>query len=722
MSDSSSFSLLHETVRRWIWNKGWESLRDIQERSIPHIINEGGDLIISAATASGKTEAAFLPIVSRMAEGGNERGGFRAVYISPLKALINDQFRRIENLCEEANIPVTKWHGDVPASAKTRAKRSPGGILLITPESMEAMLCLRGNDMPRLFGGLEHIVVDELHAFMGNERGCQLRSVMHRVETITGRTCRIGLSATLADMTTACAALRPDNPEGVTVLVSEDNPNGIALSVRGYEMKNSDDIPADMYRVLHGSKNLVFAGSRRNVETLTVALNAIGESPEPEFFAHHGSLSREFREEAERRMRSPQPASIVCTTTLELGIDVGDVESTAQYGPGFSVSGMRQRMGRSGRREGLPSILRTYIREVRMAHDTHPVDALRMETFRTAAMTELMLERWNEPPVASRTDLSTVLQQILALITQRGGISPARTFGMLSTSGVFPNLSMDLYKRLLTAMREKELIEQAPDGLMLLGAAGEGLVRSHEFYAVFMTPEEYRVAEAGGKTIGTIPASGAVAAGTLILLGGRRWSVTGADPDRKLITVERAYGGTPPVFGGGMPSPHARVVERMRAIYMNHTVPEYMDRVSARFMEEGRDTFRTLGLDRSSVVRREGETLLFPWTGGRELTALRLALLNRGLRVEEDTVALLVEDEEPGKLERALNRLASGNIPPDTELAGMVEDMLRAKYDEYLTTELLREDWAAEYISSANLRETAIRLGGIQEAQQEEAA
>ena len=208
---SSSFDLLDEKVRRWIWKQGWGSLRDIQERSIPLLLAADKDLIISAATASGKTEAAFLPIVSWIASHGRREGaGFGAIYVSPLKALINDQFGRIEGLCEELEIPVTKWHGDVGAGVKARARSKPSGILLITPESLEAILVRRGPEAPRLFRHLAFAVVDEMHAFMDGPRGKQLQSVLHRIETASGhRVTRVGLSATLADESAPRHFLRP---------------------------------------------------------------------------------------------------------------------------------------------------------------------------------------------------------------------------------------------------------------------------------------------------------------------------------------------------------------------------------------------------------------------------------------------------------------------------------------------------------------------------------
>lgn len=723
---SVAFSMLHEGVRRWIWHKEWNGLRDIQEEAIVHLLGSDDDLVIGAATASGKTEAAFLPILSMLAEEKDEHdnglltGGFRAVYVSPLKALINDQFRRMGSLCEALDIPVTRWHGDVQAGTKTRARKNPSGVLLVTPESLEAMLVLRGADCARLFRQLGHIVVDELHAFMGNERGCQLRSVLSRIEAMSGRAVRVGLSATLADMEAAAVALRPGG--GAHIIATADSGRGLGLSVRGVATtgdEEEDPLAESMSEALSGERTLVFAGSRGNVETLTVALNEAAErAGRPErWMPHHASLSRELRECAEETMRDEATlGGVVCTTTLEMGIDVGSIDSIAQVGPGYSVSGLRQRLGRSGRREGAPSVLRAWTKEARLGPRSHPLDSLRMNTVRLSAMIGLMLQRWNEPALDCRLDFSTALQQCLALVTQNGGLSPARLWEGISASGAFPRLGIDDFKTLLRAMGSHGLIESAPDGMLLLGPEGERITASHEFYAAFPTPVEYRVVEESGRAVGTVPAETPLPPDSLVLLGGRRWRVMACDADRKLIIVQPARGGKPPVFGGGMPSPHARVVDAMRILYMTNDVPVWLDPTAAEFLQEGRNAFRGLGLhERCLLDMGGGERIMLPWVGGRELTALRLALIGAGVQVEENSVALVAMEAEPGQLQRALSAIAEYEAPEGYELASYIErDALeRAKYDRFLPEAMLRRDWSAEMMDTSTLPAIAAMLLSI---------
>jgi ATP-dependent Lhr-like helicase len=738
---SASFDRLHEGVRRWIWRQEWEELRDIQERSIPVLLEGGRDLVIAAATASGKTEAAFLPIVSRLAAEDREPGGgFDAVYVSPLRALINDQFGRIEGLCEELGIPVVKWHGDVAASVKARARQRPGGILLTTPESLEAILCRRGGEAARLFAALSCVVVDELHAFLDQPRGRQLQSILNRLEVAAGqRVARVGLSATLADMRVAAAFLRPGDPESVAIEQSAEGGGELRLQLRGYleparplrvaavagdgpDQEKADPgalaetaIAHHLFDTLRGRRSLVFAGSRGRVETITAELAEMGAAlgvPE-EFLAHHGSLSREIREEAERRMRdTTRPASIVCTTTLELGIDVGHIEAVAQLGPGRTVSGMRQRLGRSGRRRGRPAVMRVYVREAEIVASTHAMDRLRVDTVQACAMLALMLRRWNEPSVPGRLHLSTLVHQVLALIAQHGGLGVRQGWERLGASRAFPELTLPLYLDVLRRMGRPEvgLIEQAPDGTLLPGPEGERVIAGRDFYAVFMTAEEFRVVTDRGRALGTVPVQTPLVPGQLLILAGRRWRVLEIDGARREVLVTRAFGGRPPLFGGEVGAPHEEVVREMRRLYEGRDRPAYLDVPAAGFLDEARATYRGLGLAGASCCRHEDQLLLFAWTGARVQTALRLALVDRGLAATDLGLALALPAAAGTALRAALGALAAGPPPEAATLARLVEHKVRDKYDCYLDEDLLCLDWASEHVDASRVPDTAAAL------------
>lgn len=748
---SVAFDLLHEKVRRWIWRQGWTELRDIQERSIPVLLGQQGalprgkrDLIIAAGTASGKTEAAFLPIVSRLAWDERKPGaGFEAIYISPLRALINDQFGRMEALCEEVEIPVVKWHGDVASSIKERARKRPQGVLLTTPESLEAILVRRGNEAGRLFAALGYMVIDEMHAFMDAERGRQLQSLMNRVEIAAGHgVVRVGLSATLADMKAPAAFLRPLDPDGVEILESAIGGQTLKLQVRGYVQPrlkrrggspDEDEAPENtaetqiarhLFDTLRGHRSLVFAGSRRNVELYTARLGGLCETlgvPE-EFFAHHGSLSREHREEAEHRLKEEdRPGSIVATTTLELGIDVGRIDSVAQIGPGHTVSGLRQRLGRSGRRVGQSSVMRVYVTEMAIDERIHPLDAMRPSTVQAIAMLNMMLRRWNEPPQVGRLHLSTLVQQILALIAQHGGLTGKQGWNRLVESRVFPEIDQALYIEVLRRMGRPDvkLIEQVPDGTLLPGEEGERVINDRGFYAVFMTPEEFKVVTDRGRNLGALPVDNPIMAEQLIIFAGRRWRVLEIDNQRREILVTRAHGGVPPTFGGeGLP-PADEVVAEMRRVYEDVAMPRFLDETAIGLLTEAREMFDHLGLRHASIRRHEDELLLFPWVGDRAQLALVLALTSHGVAAASEGVAVTVSVKSQAKLMATLTALAAGPAPNGVTLARLVPDMKRAKYDAYLGNDLLARCYASERIDAARVPAIAADLLGRDPGPQE---
>ena len=224
-----AYDCLHPHIRRWIREQGWSELREIQAQATAAILGGGNDVLIAAATATGKTEAAFLPILTKIADRANP--GLSVLYVSPLKALINDQFRRLDLLCERLEIPVVRWHGDAPQSAKSKMMRHPSGIALITPESIEAMFVRRPADAKRLLSKLDFIVVDELHAFMLGPRGLHLASLFNRIDSWSQKPARrIGLSATIGDLGQAAAWLRPSDPSRVVIM--QDVGEGLDLKLQ----------------------------------------------------------------------------------------------------------------------------------------------------------------------------------------------------------------------------------------------------------------------------------------------------------------------------------------------------------------------------------------------------------------------------------------------------------------------------------------------------------
>lgn len=718
----SAFDQLSEPVRRWIWQQKWPSLRDVQAKSIPAVLG-GGDIVISAKTAAGKTEAALLPLLTRLAERGSDRDGFSVLYVSPLKALINDQFNRLRGLCEVTGVLLNKWHGDVSADAKARARKRPSGIVLITPESLEALLVRRGAEAKCLFAALDAIVIDELHAFIGSERGVQLASILSRIEIAAGRERidRIGLSATLGDMGLAAEALRPGGGDSVRQIIGDDAGNGVKLQIRGYllgrrdtatpaevddddtdaaeteEVEDGLGIPTaladDLFRLLRGDRNLLFAGSRQKVEIYADRLRRMCEDAHfpNEFFPHHGSLSKSEREDVEMRLRDdPRPTTAVATTTLELGIDIGDVESVAQIGSGFSVASVRQRLGRSGRRAGKAAIMRMFVIEPEPDKGGHPLDRLNLDLIQSIAMIECLRAGWCEPPAKWGLHLSTLIHQILALILQTGGIRPPAAWKLLCERGPFRTVDRPLFADLLRCMASEpnRLIEQSPDGLLMIGEMGERITESHEFYPVFATETEYRIIHET-RLLGTYPLSSPVAAGETMIFSGRRWKIVEVDDSARIISVKPTRRGKPPYFSGDGGGIHDHVVETMKKVLISTEEYPYLDKVAASLLAEARAAFKELDLETTAVIAYGNGVLILPWTGTTKLRTLTLAFLARNFEASSFGHAIEVQGAGASGVNEFLISLAEGQAPEGKAIAERVAKPYVAKFDHHLSDELM---------------------------------
>lgn len=709
---SSSFELLDKRIQRWIWEAGWAELREAQERAIPAIIAGDHDVIVAAATAAGKTEAAMLPIFTNLLNSKDGLG--LTIYISPIKALINDQFGRLEQLCESLEIPVWPWHGDISSSLKSRFLKKPAGILLITPESLEALLCNRGFSAPKLFENLRYIVVDELHAFIGSERGKQLQSLMQRIQNASGKQVpRIGLSATLGDMQLAAGFLRPHGAGVVEIIQSKSEGGELKLLIKGFidlepkvnvektaaesEPDSANSITAHLFKNLLGSNNLVFPNSRAKVEKYTHGLQKLCELEgiPNEFWPHHGSLSREIREETEAALKNKERhATAICTNTLELGIDIGAVKSIAQIGPPPSVASLRQRLGRSGRRKGEPAILRGYAIEWELTDKSHLMTQLREGLFELSAMTSLLLEGWFEPPQTGGLHLSTLVQQLLSLIAQKGGVTASDAFKTLCSNGPFEAVGKDDFIELLRHLGTKKILQQESSGLLLHGETGELLVNHYSFYAAFSSEEEFRVVS-GTKTLGSIPISSAVSVGDFILFAARTWLVEEVDEDSKTIYVTQHITGKAPAFDGGGGRVHDKVRARMKELYEQTTELNFLDSTAKRLMSEGRDTYRRFDLGHQLIIS-DGSPILFTWLGDMKNEALSMMFRMNGFTVTSIGPAIefghaIASDS----IRICLNELALMPVPTPNILLENACNLAQEKWDWTLSDRLLQNSFAS---------------------------
>ena len=719
-NNSSSFHLLDERIQRFLWAESWESLRDAQEKAIPLIIRGDQDVVISAATAAGKTEAAFLPALTHMLAESGER---LIIYVSPLKALINDQFGRLDRLCEQLDVPVWPWHGDISSTVKTKFLKQRHGVLLITPESLEALLCNRGTSVAAIFEHASFFIVDELHAFIGSERGKQLQSLMHRIEESVGRNVpRIGLSATLGDMSLAGNFLRPN---GMPIQVSSvaEGSAELKVLVKGYEeplvvssarSHDEDDeqqepispanIAEHLFKTLRGSNNLIFPNSRRQVEQYTYLLGKKCEEAHipNEFWPHHGSLSKEIRAETEAALKQKEvPANAICTNTLELGIDIGAVKSVAQIGPPPSVASLRQRLGRSGRRKGESAILRAYCVEDALGPKSTVLDNLRLGTLQTIAMISLLVDKWFEPPRTQGVHLSTMIQQLLSAVAQRGGATAQELYALFCKSGgPFHGLSTQEFIELLRHLGLKELLMQDSSGTLLHGRIGEKLVNHYSFYAAFSADEEFRLVT-GGKTLGTLPVDQMLQAGQRILFAGRTWLVEDIDEEQKTIYVVQTKGGVPPQFSGGTGRVHTKVRSRMRELLQSSLQLPYLDETARRFLTEARKCYTHNNLASEFAIDQGREVFLLTWLGDSANEAIACLLNRRGFLSAASGPGVEVQkgQQSTQDVQDALADIAIDDAPPLEMLLADVKNLGREKWDWALPDNLLRKAYASLHLN-----------------------
>lgn len=697
--NSSSFELLHEAVQRWIWKQGWTSLKDIQENSIPLVLRRDCDVIISAATAGGKTEAAFLPIISHIISSPSN--GYDVLYISPLKALINDQYRRLIDMTDGMKINVTPWHGDIDAARKSKSLKQPSGVVIITPESLESFLINRPRAVVNAFANLKYIVIDELHAFIGNERGKQLQSLLSRIEVITrNKAPRIAMSATFSKYEAVKTFLRPDKSLQCEIPPQGNSNHEIRILIKEYIPEKGKDIEADIaneiFEKLRGSNNLAFTNSRVAAENYGVLLSDLSEAANVpnEFRVHHGSLSKSERESVEQELQKGEtPITALCTSTLELGIDIGKVKSIAQIGTANSVSGLRQRLGRSGRRNE-PSILR--ILSIEYGSDAGILYDLRANLIQNIAAIELLRKKEYEQPSIDKLHLSTLTQQIISLIASFSGFYAKEGWEILCNQGAFRNICPQTFLSLLKSLGEHNILSQLNSGQIIIGKEGERLLRKPDFYTAFVAPVDYIVINKyNSKRIGMIQYLPPV--GNQIILAGKRWIVDRVDDKSRSIYVDRIFSGGTILFASDSGEIDEIITRKMREIYASDSIYPYVDIVSESNQEvfTARNFFKNNNLELCPLLNYGHNTLLFTWAGDKINRTIALAsklLLNK--EVGSNYLYITGIDDAD------VADLLSFPKPRAEELADLLNRPLKEKqkYDQFLSDDLLNLEYASSYL------------------------
>lgn len=723
MSDRS-FYRLAPFIQEYIYSHGWTELRPVQIEACRVIFDTDAHLLLAAGTASGKTEAAFLPVLTLLHEKPTATVG--VLYVGPIKALINDQFERLNNLLKEADIPVWHWHGDVSQSRKKMLFKAPKGILQITPESLESLLINKNTELTRLFGDLRFIIIDEIHAFMGSERGYQVLCQIARLSKfVQNPPRRIGLSATLGDYSSAADWLRTGTERSVITSDIKAGQRRLHLSVEHFyaskQLVTVVPAPQDQlndispyYKYIFNctkSRNcLIFANNRAETESVIATLRQIAQAEGlPDIYhVHHGSISTKLREAAEEAMRdSAAPAITAATVTLELGIDIGQLERVVQLSAPLSVSSFLQRLGRSGRR-GEPADMRFVCAEDKLSGEESLPEQIPWQLLQAIAIIQLYLEeRWIEPIRPVQYPLSLLYQQTMSILAVMGELSPTALAAQVLTLPPFGAISQDDFRQLLRHLIEIDHIQQTEQGGLLIGLTGEKIVRSFQFYAVFADSKEFVVRD-DSMEIGSILMP--PPPGHRFTLAGRTWEVLDIEPKAQIVWVKVAEGMASISWRGGSSNIHTKVLERMRRVLFEDVWYSYLQNGARERLKTARQLVQDTGLDKANLLLLKGNTYcIFPWMGTvayrtferllnfycRELDIRSIG----GLQPYFLTVRL-------GKSTDLHDQIVSVCEQGTTayDLVSPEEAPKLQKYDQFVPSKLLRKAFALDYLDVVELK------------------
>lgn len=590
---TDSYSLLNRDLRFYIHEKGWPTLTKIQNASIKAFYTTNNNLILSAPTASGKTEACFLPAISKVSSWDK---GIKILYISPLIALINDQFKRISDMCLDMDIPITSWHGEASQSKKEKIIANPRGIVLITPESIEAMLVNKSELAKTFFLDVEYVIVDEIHSFLWGNRGLQLKSLLERILRYTYNTPRmIGLSATIGEDNYDLAKEFFNNGLDTNILVDKSR-NDIDFTIDYFNTeKVSLDVISKLREYALDGPMLIFPNSRDKVETIAVKLNQLfkEKGEDIKVFAHHSSVSKQKRSEIENfaKESKKEKFAICATSTLELGIDIGAVTSVSQYGSAHNVLTLAQRLGRSGR------ISKTSI--------LHQISTNPWELLESLATIKLYQDSILDPIEKTTKAYDVFAHQVLSSLLENFGMDIDEYKYLNKTLTNFSDITDEEFEKISEFLQKEGYIEII-ENQVIAGTAIEKLMTKGNFYNQFVLSGVYNVYNDKGK-IGELEIRSEVQVDSNIYLAGSIWRITQILYKNKKILVEKANAGKAPKFSGiGDMDVSKLVRNKMKEIlknpdkiFDNDEINEVIDNLKEEFSDD--DYLFVAGKDQISL-------------------------------------------------------------------------------------------------------------------------
>lgn len=738
MNEINVFDRYAPFIKEYIYTSGWQSLRAVQNAAGNAIFGTDQNVLLTASTASGKTEAAFFPILTLLEEDPSATVG--ALYIAPLKALINDQFGRLNELCEWEGIPVHRWHGDVGQSHKRNLLKKPSGILQITPESLESLMINKHMEIPSLFGDLRFVVIDEIHSLLRADRGLQTFCLIERMSKLAGcNPRRIGLSATIGNPEAAGRFLAAGSGKGTVIPKFDGGKDVWRLSMEHFyntspqadegkdilapipkieaptdiAPKNSDPGMGYIFEHTRGKKCLVFTNSREECESVCQNLRQYCEvNHEPDrFLIHHGNLSASYRESAEEDMKDDDSLLSICATaTLELGIDIGKLERAFQIDAPFTVSGFLQRMGRTGRR-GNPSEMWFVMREEHTEARSMLPDSIPWYLIQGIALIQLYIEeRFVEPPRTDRLPYSLLYHQTMSTLKSCGEMTAAELASRVLPLSAFHRIDEEDYRTLLQHLLKLDHIAKTENNGIILGLAGERIVNNYKFYAVFQENVEYTVRSAS-EQLGTIVKPPPV--GEKIAIAGKVWRVDDIDHKRKEVYCTLVKGNIPAYFGDAPGDIHTRILERMFKVLLEDKDYPYLMRHATARLADARETFAKSFMYEKPLVNLGGKMwALFPWLGSYSFLALERFLNRRvkkrlGIRsfnsVRPYYIQFMMSASEE-EFYQIMAEEAAKEFDP-LELVYEKEVPVFEKYDEFVPPELVRKGFAHGVLDIGEMKE-----------------
>lgn len=712
----SAFERYAPFIQEYIYRKKWTDLREVQVEAREAILDTEKHIIIASGTASGKTEAAFFPILTLLEQNPSKSIG--VLYISPLKALINDQFERLGELLENVQIPVWSWHGDVSQSHKERALKTCQGILQITPESLEAMIMRHQKDVCKLFSDLRFIIIDEIHSFMGADRGLQVLCLIDRLEKMASCSPRrVGLSATLNDYEPAMDFLASGSDREVVAVGIQNHKRTISLCVNSFVMpkkeeeyqKALDEYNSFLYDNCHNKKCLIFTNSRRMAEETIADMKQEAEKRKEKdvFYVHHGSVSALLRRETEKALKENiGPTVAAATLTLELGIDIGDLDTTIQIGAPYTCSSFVQRLGRSGRRTGKSQMMFINFYEEDFKN---PLEAMPWELLCSIAIIQLYLEeKWVEPFEEKKKPFSLLVHQTLSILMSYGELTPPELARKVLLLPAFKNnILADEFRELLKYMIENDYLQRVDGGGIIVGLRGERICNHYTFYSVFQDVKAYKVFNKN-EEIGTLDECPEI--GETFILAGRSWVVLSID-ESKNIYVNQSKKGKIKKWIGHSGALHHKICQRMKKVLQEDVIYPYLQKQAINILVNARKIARDSGILEHDIMQFDKEIYyILPWIGAKELNTIE-ALLKYGLKNELDIQSVsgcnyclcFTSGLDRNNLMSRFKNLKCEDDNPNLVLSDK-EVPISDKYDEIVPDSLLRTAYLNNHIdiSTAN--------------------